>query len=73
MVSHKVTVFRPYPMEVGQKIHIEGGARGGDWEVIGITDRKVTLRCPITRQEVQWARFCYIVHEHDSKEWPQKE
>jgi hypothetical protein len=30
------TVFRPYPMEAGQKIYIESGPRRGDWEVIGV-------------------------------------
>ena len=36
---HDVTAFKPYPFSQGQKIHIEGGPRNGDWEVIGLTDR----------------------------------
>ena len=46
MAVHKVAMFRPYPFQAGQKIHIETGPRKGDWEVIGVSDRKVELRCP---------------------------
>ena len=46
MAKHKVTIFKPYPFQVGQKIRIEGSTRGGDWEVANITERKVSLRCP---------------------------
>jgi hypothetical protein len=73
MATHKVTIFRPYPLEVGQKIHIEGGPRSGDWEVKGIADRKVRLRCPISGREVEWDRFCYFVEERDLLEWPNHE
>jgi len=73
MVKHKVTIFQPYPFEIGQKIHIEGGPRHGGWEVVGITERKVTLRCPVTLQEVEWDKFCYLVEERDHSEWPQKD
>ena len=44
MQTTTVTMFRPYPFEVGQKIFIEDGPRRGDWEVIGVSERKVTLR-----------------------------
>ena len=40
MATHKVIIFKPYPFEAGQKIHIDGGPRNGDWEVIDVTDRK---------------------------------
>jgi hypothetical protein len=60
-------------MQVGQKIRIEGGVRSGDWEVVGTTERKVKLRCPVTHQEVQWDRFCYLADEPESTEWPQKD
>ena len=40
--------FRPYPLQVGQKIFIDGGPRRGDWEVVGLSDRKVKLRCPFS-------------------------
>ena len=73
MSIHRVTVFRPYPFKVGQKISIEGGPRGGDWEVIGLDDRKVTLRCPISAREVEWNRFCYSVEESDGQEWPKED
>jgi hypothetical protein len=67
---HNVTIFRPYPFEVGQKITIERGPRRGDWQVIGVDERKVKLRCPVTQREVEWNRFCYFVEERDGVEWP---
>jgi len=65
----KVTVFRPYPFEPGEKIRIDGGPRSGDWEVIGLTDRKVTLRCPVKGTVVEWAHFCYHTEKQD-RLWP---
>ncbi|MBM4430349.1 MAG: hypothetical protein FJ026_08405 [Chloroflexi bacterium] len=65
----QVVVFRPYPFEVGQKIHIDGGPRGGDWEVIGVGERKVQLRCPVSQRQVEWDRFAYFVEERQA-EWP---
>ena len=73
MAKHSVTLFRPCPMEVGQKIHIDGGPRGGDWEIIAVGDRKVKLRCPVSFREVEWDRFCYFVEEQQGREWPQKD
>lgn len=73
MGKEKVIIFRPYPMEVGQKIHIDGGPRGGDWEVIDISERKVKLRCPVTTKEVEWDRFCYFVDEADGIQWPHQD
>ena len=73
MGRHKVTVFRPYPFMAGQKIHIESGPRKGDWEVIGLTDKKVKLKCPVSYREFEWNRFCYVVEELSNTEWPQKE
>ena len=70
MAKHSVILFEPYPMTVGQKIHIDGGARGGDWEVIGVTERKVKLRCPVSLREFEWDRFCYFVEEQPDREWP---
>ena len=66
-----VVVFRPYPHEVGQKIRIEGGPRSGDWEVVGVSERKVKLRCPISGREFEWARFAYVAEEGAALEWPQ--
>ena len=72
-MSHMVTFFRPYPFEIGQKITIEGGKRAGDWEVIGVTESKVHLRCPVSSKEVEWNRFCYFVRQEEISEWPHKD
>ena len=72
MDKHNVVVFRPYPFEVGQKAHIAGGPRKGDWAVIGVTERNVKLRCPITDRVVEWDHFCYFVHERERARWPRE-
>jgi len=66
----KVSVFKPFPFEKSQEISIEDSPRSGDWEVIGITEHKVTLRCPISKKEFTWSRFCYLAEENDQA-WPQ--
>ena len=71
MKKIRITLFRPYPFEVGQKIHIEQGHRRGDWEVIGVSDRKVKLRCPVSLREFEWNRFCYFAEQLDIEQWPQ--
>jgi hypothetical protein len=71
MQETSVTIFRTYPFQVGQKIHIEDGPRHGDWEVIGVSDRKVKLRCPVSRREFEWDRFCYLIEEESRRAWPQ--
>jgi hypothetical protein len=73
MATDAVIAFRPYPLQVGQKICIDGGPRSGDWEVIGVSERKVKLRCPVSAREVEWDRFCYFVEERESVEWPQRD
>jgi len=70
MALHDVTRFSPYPFRVGQKIRIADGPRRGDWEVIGVTDRKVSLRCPVSLKELTWDRFCYFVEDHPQVQWP---
>ena len=70
MPKHRVVIFRAFKFHVGQKIRIEGGKRAGDWEVIGLSDRKVKLRCPLSNREFEWDRFCYLVEERDSEQWP---
>ena len=70
MPKEDVLQFRPYPFESGQKIHIVEGPRKGDWEVVGTTDRKVTLRCPRTKKEYEWDRFCHFVEMIEETEWP---
>ena len=68
-MDHHVTVFKPYPFKEGQKIFIEGSKRAGDWEVVGVSETKVTLRCPISKKEVNWDRFCYYIEDKNMK-WP---
>jgi hypothetical protein len=73
MPANKVAFFDPYPFAVGQKIHISSGPRRGDWEVIGVSDKKVKLRCPISLREFEWNRFCYLVTERSGVAWPQQD
>jgi hypothetical protein len=68
-----VTVFNPYPFEIGQKIYIAGGPRKGDWEVIAVSDHKVKLRCPISTREFEWNRFCYFVEMREDEPWPHED
>ena len=73
MAKHRVILFKPFPFEAGQKIHIDGGPRGGDWEVLEVTERKVKLRCPVSFREFDWDRFCYHVEEQNWAEWPRQD
>ncbi len=73
MGKHNVTIFQPYAFSIGQKINIESGPRKGDWEVIGLTDRKVTLKCPVSHREFDWNRFCYVVEERAEEDWPHED
>jgi len=73
MATHDVTVFKPYDFRVGQKLFIEGGPRKGDWEVVAVTDSKVKLRCPFSKREFDWNRFCYVIDEKKGAVWPGKE
>lgn len=72
MENDTVIFFEPFPVQVGQRIHINNGPRKGDWEVIGVTDQKVRLRCPVSFREFEWDRFCCLVDEKKGVEWPQK-
>jgi len=73
MPGHRVSVFRPYPFAPKHKIHIEGGPRGGDWEVVAADAKTLHLRCPVSGREVTWKPFCYLVEERDDAEWPARE
>jgi hypothetical protein len=73
MSSHEVAFFTPYPFFEGQKIHIAEGPRRGDWEVVGVSERKVNLRCPVSFREFEWDRFCFHVDDRQISEWPQKD
>ncbi|MFZ5797155.1 MAG: hypothetical protein ACYCYR_05745 [Desulfobulbaceae bacterium] len=64
--------FQRYPFREGQRLHIEDGPRRGDWEVIAVDEKKVTLRCPVSGHVAEWDRFCYFVEERDA-EWPARE
>lgn len=55
------TRFSPYPFQIGEKIFVDSGPRRGDWEVIGVSEKTVTLRCPVSGREFEWSRFCYLV------------
>ncbi len=68
-MEQNVTIFKSYPFKRGQKIYINDSKRQGDWEVIDVSDTKVTLKCPVSHKEVCWDRFCYFV-EDKSKAWP---
>ena len=70
MEKYKVTIFKPYPFQVGQKIRIDGSTRSGDWEVTDINEHKVTLRCPLSNKEYTWDLFCYFTEEKDDAPWP---
>ena len=73
MPSFNITVFQPYSFDIGQKIRIDGGPRAGDWEVVGLDERKVKLKCPLSGREFNWDRFCYFVEERDDQQWPRKD
>ncbi len=70
MATATVTLFKTYPFEIGQKIYIEDGPRRGDWEVIALSERKVKLRCPISKREFEWNRFCYFTEQASDGPWP---
>ena len=70
MTNHTVSIFKPYPFVVGQKIRIEGGRRAGDWLVAALGDRKITLRCPVSGREFEWDHFCYLLEERENEPWP---
>jgi len=73
METDKVVFFEPYPFNVGQRLNIKDGPRKGDWEVIGTSDNKIKLRCPVSLREFEWNRFCYFTEERSGVEWPEKD
>ena len=72
MAEHKVLVFREYPLVTGDRIHIAGGNRRGDWLVVGVGERKIQLRCPVSGREVEWDRTFCFAEERYQPEWPEK-
>ncbi len=69
-MNSDVTVFRPYPFIVGEKIRIDGSRRGGDWLVIAVSENTVTLKCPVSHKEFEWPIFCYHVDREQGVVWP---
>ncbi len=65
-----VTIFRPYQFQLGHKIHIDGGPRGGDWEVIEVGTRKIKLRCPVSLRVIECDHFCFFVEMVPGVPWP---
>ncbi len=70
-MDHEVTVFKSYPVKEGQKIRIEDSPLEGDWEIIGVTPYKLTLRCPVTKKELVKDRFCFFTREQQDQ-WPKE-
>ncbi|MFT5698337.1 MAG: hypothetical protein ACI8ZB_001192 [Desulforhopalus sp.] len=70
-MKHDVLVFSQYPFSVGDKIRIEDGRCRGDWEVAAIEEHKVVLRCPISKKEFSWNKFCYLSAQKEGVDWPQ--
>lgn len=71
-MKHDVTVFTSYSFKVGQKIRLEKTRRKGDWEIVAINEHTITLKCPISKKEYEWTKFCYVVEEEKDVEWPRK-
>lgn len=69
----RVTTFRRAPLEEGQKVRILDGPRGGDWLVIGVDERRMRLRCPVSGREVEWDRFCVEAGVLEDEEWPRRD
>jgi len=66
-MPEQVLFFRYYPLELGQKLHIEDGPRRGDWLVVAIDERKMTLRCPVSGREFVWDRFCCFCEQRQAE------
>lgn len=61
MGKHNVTIFRPYPFKVGQKIYIEDGPRHGDWEVM---DKKRRVQEIKVKKDSPTIRICRHQNRH---------
>lgn len=68
-MPEQVTLFKQYPFARGEKIYIVDGRRRGDWQVVDVDEKKVTLRCPVSGREFSWDRFCYVV-DRKEQQWP---
>lgn len=70
--AHRVIIFKPYPLKVGDKIFVQGGPWGGDWEIVEVGERKIRLRCPVSLKEMERERFFYLVEEREREPWPHR-
>jgi hypothetical protein len=70
VTGHEVIVFKGYELAVGQKIHIVNGFRHGDWLVIGVGDRKIKLRCPVSGVEIEWQKPFLFAEKRRQAKWP---
>ncbi len=68
-MTQKVTFFKSCPLKEGQKIRFEDSPLKGDWEIIKISDFKVTLRCPVSKKELVKDRFFFFTKEKQDS-WP---
>ena len=71
-MKHNVTLFKIYPVRQGQKIRIEDSKRSGDWEIMEVTENKMTLKCPISGKELTVDKFCFLVEELKNTPWPEQ-
>jgi len=72
-MADTVSVFMPYPFQVGEKIHIEGSNRHGDWLITAVNGDSVTLRCPVSGREFTWKNFCYLIRREENAVWPRRD
>lgn len=70
MAEHEVIIFKEYQLKVGQKIHIDDGFRRGDWLVIGSSERKIQLRCPVSGAEIECDKTFFFTEKRRQPEWP---
>ena len=70
MASHEVLVFKEFPLEIGQKIHIADGFRHGDWLVTGSSERKIQLRCPVSGKEIVCEKTFFFAEKKLQGKWP---
>lgn len=68
---HNVTFFKSCSLKEGQKIRLEDSPLKGDWEIVKISEYKVTLRCPVSKKELVKDRFFFFTKEKQDQ-WPKE-
>ncbi len=58
-MSDQATVFEPYPFRVGERILRRRQGKLEDWDVIAVTDKEVTVKCPFHGMELTWKRSSF--------------